>query len=218
MLGHRGCRLGITYPEIYEMQVCAIMTAAATLVKRGVDARPEIMIPLVSHVNELRELKPRLQAVAAESLARAGVEVHYEFGTMIEVPRAALTAAEIAEEAEFFSFGSNDLTQMTFGYSRDDAEGKFLREYVDRKILPVNPFQTLDHSGVGRLIRLATTDGRSARAHLTVGICGEHGGDPGTIEFCHTAGLDYVSCSPYRIPIARLAAAQAVLGERERDR
>ncbi len=218
MLGHRGCRLGVSFPEVYEMQVRAIMTAAADLVKQGIDARPEIMIPLVSHVNELRALKPRLEEVAAQTLATAGVDVHYTIGTMIETPRAALTAGDVATEAQFFSFGSNDLTQMTFGYSRDDAEGKFLGEYTERKILPANPFQTIDVDGVGRLIRLATTEGRQARGDLTVGICGEHGGDPATIAFCQAAGLDYVSCSPFRIPVARLAAAQAVLGQRERDR
>ena len=218
MLGHRGCRLGITYPEVYEMQVRAIITAAAHLSKRGIDARPEIMIPLVSHVNELMVLKPRLEAVADQTAAHLRAAVHHQFGTMIEIPRAALTAAEIAGQADFFSFGSNDLTQMTFGYSRDDAEGKFLREYTDRGILPANPFQTLDRAGVGRLVRIASEEGRAAKPDLVLGICGEHGGDPETITFCNDVGLDYVSCSPFRIPTARLAAAQAVLGARERDR
>ncbi|HEY8491736.1 MAG TPA: putative PEP-binding protein, partial [Dehalococcoidia bacterium] len=214
MLGHRGCRLGLTYPGVYEMQVRAIMAAACRLKQHGMDVRPEIMIPLVSHVNELKQLRARLEAVARETMEQMGVEVHYRFGTMIEVPRAALTAGEIAAEAEFFSFGSNDLTQMTFGFSRDDAEGKFLGFYREHGILANNPFQVLDRSGVGRLIRVATEEGRRTRPELTVGLCGEHGGDPSSIAFCQEAGLTYVSASPFRVPVARLAAAQVALGKK----
>ncbi|MBM3939729.1 MAG: pyruvate, phosphate dikinase [SAR202 cluster bacterium] len=211
MLGHRGCRVGLTMPEIYEMQVRAIITAARQLHEEGVVVHPEIMIPIVSHVNELKWLRPRLDAVAAKALGGAGFT--YKFGTMIEVPRAALTAGELAKEAQFFSFGSNDLTQMTFAYSRDDAEGKFLRHYVEAEVLPWNPFASIDTAGVGRLMRLATEEGRAANPGLEVGICGEHGGDPKTIAFCHQLGLNYVSCSPFRVPVARLAAAQSALGQ-----
>jgi pyruvate,orthophosphate dikinase len=211
MMGLRGCRLGILYPEITAMQAEAIFEAALDV---GGDVVPEIMIPLVGHVNELRHQKEVVVRTAEEVFKRRGRRVKYLVGTMIEVPRAAVVADEIAQEAEFFSFGTNDLTQMTFGFSRDDA-GKFLSVYVDRKILPVDPFVTLDPAGVGVLIRGAVEKGRATRPNLKVGICGEHGGDPDSVIFCHGAGLDYVSCSPYRLPIARLAAAQAVLRERE---
>jgi pyruvate,orthophosphate dikinase len=219
MLGMRGVRLGLMIPDIVRMQTRAILTAAARVAAEGVTPLPEIMIPLVGHANELRETRATLEAEAAAVAARSGQSVHYKFGTMIEVPRGALTAGQIAEDAEFFSFGTNDLTQMTFGYSRDDAEGKFLMRYVERKILPENPFQVLDRDGVGELVRIATERGRAARPGLKVGICGEHGGDPASIAFCHEIGLDYVSCSPFRVPVARLAAAQAALAAgSERDR
>ena len=209
MLGHRGCRLGITYPEIYEMQVRAILEAAANV---GSKAIPEIMIPLVGTVKEFTELKILADRVARAVENETGKCVAYLVGTMIEIPRAALTAAEIAEHAEFFSFGTNDLTQMTYGYSRDDA-GKFLGEYVEKGILENDPFQTLDQTGVGQLVELGTKNGRGAREDLKVGICGEHGGDPASVHFCHNIGMDYVSCSPFRVPIARLAAAHAALAE-----
>lgn len=211
MLGLRGVRLSIRYPEIVEMQVTAIIEAAIEVRRRGKDPHVEIMIPLVGHVNELKFIREKLESVAKQAMERAGVEVDYSFGTMIEIPRAALTADEIAEHAEFFSFGTNDLTQTTFGFSRDDAEGKFLGHYVDMKILPENPFVSLDRNGVGRLVKMAADLGRRMRRHIKLGICGEHGGDPASVEFCHEVGLDYVSCSPYRVPIARLAAAQAAL-------
>ena len=210
MLGHRGCRLGITYPEITEMQARAIFEAACAVAKKGVKVIPEIMIPLIGHVNELRNQAAIVRRVADEVMKKAGVQVEYLVGTMIEVPRAAITAGEVAEEAQFFSFGTNDLTQLTFGFSRDDA-GKYLPEYVEKKILPADPFVTIDPSGVGELVEWAVERGRKTRPKLKVGICGEHGGDPATVEFCHRAGLDYVSCSPFRVPIARLAAAQAVV-------
>ena len=213
MLGHRGCRLGITYPEITEMQARAIFEAACAVAKKGTRVVPEIMIPLVGHVNELRDQAAIVRRVAGEVMRKQGVEVEYLVGTMIEVPRAAIAAREIASEAEFFSFGTNDLTQLTFGFSRDDA-GKFLPEYVERKILPGDPFVTLDADGVGALVEWAVERGRERRTKLKVGICGEHGGDPATVEFCHRAGLDYVSCSPFRVPIARLAAAQAAIRDR----
>lgn len=213
MLGHRGVRLGISYPAVYEMQVRAVMRAACDLAADGVTVKPEIMIPLVSDVAELRRLHPRLAAAASEVQQQRGCTVGYRFGTMIETPRAALTAGAIASEAEFFSFGSNDLTQMTFGYSRDDAEGKFLSFYLQEGILPANPFGELDRAGVGRLMRTAVEDGRRSRPQLSVGVCGEHGGDPRSVAFCNEIGLNYVSCSPYRLPVARLAAAQAVLGQ-----
>jgi len=218
MLGLRGCRLGLLFPEIVEMQVRAILEAAVRLVEEGIDARPEIMIPLVGHVEELRRTRDTLERTAREVLDVAGVEVDYKFGTMIEIPRAALTAGEIATCAQFFSFGTNDLTQMAFGFSRDDAEGKFLLRYIDDRILPQNPFETIDANGVGRLMRIAVEEGRAARRDLKVGICGEHGGDPASIALCEVLGLDYVSCSPYRVPVARLAAAQARLAQAERDR
>jgi pyruvate,orthophosphate dikinase len=210
MLGHRGCRLGITYPGITEMQARAIFEAACDVAKRGVSVIPEIMIPLVGHVAELRDQAALVRRVAEEVMTKTGVRVEYLVGTMIEVPRAAITAEQVASEAEFFSFGTNDLTQLTFGFSRDDA-GKFLPEYVDRKILPQDPFVSLDPEGVGALVEWAVERGRKGRPGLKVGICGEHGGDPASVHFCHRAGLDYVSCSPFRVPIARLAAAQAAL-------
>jgi pyruvate,orthophosphate dikinase len=211
MLGLRGCRLGLTYPEINEMQVRAVFEAACQLKREGIDARPEIMIPLVGHVNELNRVRGQLEETARAVMAEQGVEVEYKFGTMIEVPRAALTADEIAESAEFFSFGTNDLTQMTFAYSRDDAEGKFLARYLQEKILPENPFQTIDTKGVGKLVKLAVEAGRSKRPDIELGVCGEHGGDPASIQFFNEVGLNYVSCSPFRVPVARLAAAQAQL-------
>ena len=212
MLGLRGCRAGLMYPGLTEMQVQAIMEAAVKVKKAGVEVHPEIMIPLTSHINELREEKNKLQRVAEKVLKDAGMEdLHYKIGTMIEIPRAALTADEIAESAEFFSFGTNDLTQMTFGISRDDAEGKFLLNFVDRGILPSNPFQVIDREGVGKLMKMCVDAGRKTRPDLEIGICGEHGGEPSSIEFCHLIGLNYVSCSPYRVPIARLAAAHAEL-------
>ena len=211
MLGLQGCRLGIMFPGVTEMQVRAIFEAAADLKRAGESPHPEIMIPLVGHVNELRVERESLERVAKQVMTEKGVKVDYKFGTMIEVPRGALTAGEIAKYAEFFSFGTNDLTQMTFGYSRDDAEGKFLMAYVERGILPVNPFQVLDRAGVGELMRVAVERGRKTRPDLKVGICGEHGGDPESIAFCHEIGLKYVSCSPFRVPVARIAAAHAAL-------
>jgi pyruvate,orthophosphate dikinase len=211
MMGLRGCRLGLTYPEINEMQVRAIFLAACDLKKEGLDVKPEVMIPLVGHVNELKEARNVLERVAKEVMAEKGTQVNYMFGTMIEIPRAAITADEIAEYAEFFSFGTNDLTQMTFGYSRDDAESKFLNKYVEDKILPVNPFETLDQDGVGQLMQLALDKALKVRPNLKRGICGEHGGDPDSVKFCQKLGLNYVSCSPFRVPQARLAAAQAVI-------
>ena len=211
MMGLRGCRLGLTYPEINEMQVRAIFEACCDLKKEGHKVQPWIMIPLVGHVNELKVAKEILVRVAKDVMTEKGVEVEYKFGTMIEIPRAALTADEIAEYAEFFSFGTNDLTQMTFGYSRDDAEGKFLNRYVDQKILPSNPFETLDTKGVGQLVEMSMSTGKAVNAKLVGGVCGEHGGDPDSVKFCHKIGLNYVSCSPFRIPQAKLAAAQAVI-------
>jgi pyruvate,orthophosphate dikinase len=213
MLGLRGVRLSILYPEIPRMQVRAIMEAACNLRKRKIDARPEIMIPLAGTLAELHAVHQELKPVAEQVLKEKGVRVPYKFGTMIEIPRAALTAGEIATEAEFFSFGTNDLTQMTFGYSRDDAERHFIVKYLERKILPRNPFETIDEDGVGRLMAIAVKEGRKTRPKLEVGICGEHGGDPDSIHLCHRLGLDYVSCSPFRVPIARLAAAQAAIGD-----
>jgi pyruvate,orthophosphate dikinase len=217
MLGHRGCRLGITYPEITEMQGRAIFEAAVRAKRRGIDVRPEIMVPLVADVREFDNQRAILEGVARQVLGGMGEEVAYTIGTMIELPRAALTADEIARTAEFFSFGTNDLTQTTFGLSRDDA-GRFLPNYVDRGILPDDPFQVLDRNGVGKLIGFAVSAGRSVRPELKVGICGEHGGEPRSVKFCHTIGLDYVSCSPYRVPIARLAAAHAALESTDPDK
>ena len=213
MLGHRGCRLGLSFPAIYRMQVEAIITAGAQLVSEGVAVNPEIMVPLTVDVEEMRRLRADLTRVAAEVQERLGVEVRYKFGTMIETPRAALTAGAVAEESEFFSFGTNDLTQMTYGFSRDDAEGKFLRTYINEGVLPADPFASIDRDGVGALVRMAVASGRKARPGLEIGICGEHGGDPQSVFFCHEAGLDYVSCSPFRVPVARLAAAQAALAQ-----
>ncbi len=211
MLGLRGDRLGIIMPEITEMQARAIIEAAVRVKREGVDVHPEIMIPLAGHVNELKFMKEIVERVANQVFAETNMSVDYKFGTMIEVPRAALTADEMAEEAEFFSFGTNDLTQTTFGISRDDAEGKFLIQFVEQGILPQNPFQQIDRPGVGKLIEMAVKLGRETRPDLEVGICGEHGGDPSSIEFCHMTNLNYVSCSPFRVPIARLAAAQAAI-------
>jgi pyruvate,orthophosphate dikinase len=210
MLGHRGCRLGITFPEITEMQGRAIFEAAVRAMRRGIDVRPEIMIPLVSDVTEFNNQRAILEDIAGKVLGAMGESVHYLIGTMIELPRAALTADEIATTAEFFSFGTNDLTQTTYGLSRDDA-GRFLPSYVERGIFADDPFQVLDDRGVGRLIRIAVEDGRRARPDLKIGICGEHGGEPRSVALCHRMGLDYVSCSPFRVPIARLAAAHAAL-------
>jgi pyruvate,orthophosphate dikinase len=222
MMGFRGCRLPIVYPEIGDMQVRAIIEAAIEVKKKGKSVLPEIMIPLVGVVEELTLLKKRAIAVADTCMKQAGVTVEYQIGTMIELPRAALTADQIAEEAEFFSFGTNDLTQMTFGFSRDDIKG-FIGAYLKEKILPVDPFQSIDVQGVGQLIDLGIKKGRASRQakhgqHLKVGICGEHGGDPDSVVFCHQVGMDYVSCSPFRVPIARLAAAQAALGDTKRDK
>ena len=210
MLGHRGCRLGIVYPEITEMQARAIFEAACDVKQRGIDVQPEVMIPLVAHVNELKQQEKIVRRVAAEVFQERGTTVRYLVGTMIELPRAALTADEIATVAEFFSFGTNDLTQTTYGLSRDDA-GSFLQYYYDRGILEKDPFQTVDLNGVGVLMKIGTERGRAVRSNLKVGICGEHGGDPASVEFCHSLGLSYVSCSPFRVPIARLAAARAAL-------
>jgi len=211
MMGLRGCRLGLTYPEINEMQVRAIFEACCDLAKEGHKIQPWIMIPLIGHINELKTAKATLVSVAEQVMNEKGIHIDYKFGTMIEIPRAALTAKEVATEAEFFSYGTNDLTQMTFGYSRDDAEGKFLKNYVEQKILPWNPFVTLDFNGVGRLIEMSINEGREVNSSLVGGICGEHGGDPDSVKYAHKIGLNYVSCSPYRVPQARLAAAQAVI-------
>ncbi|MCM2272023.1 MAG: pyruvate, phosphate dikinase [candidate division Zixibacteria bacterium] len=211
MLGHRGCRLGITYPEITEMQVRAIMEAACELHRNKIEVHPEIMIPLVGHINEFKNQKELVVRVANEVMARYKVKgLTYMIGTMIEIPRAAVTAGEIASEAEFFSFGTNDLTQMTMGFSRDDA-GKFLKYYQEHNVLPQDPFVSIDQAGVGQLVKMGKERGREARADLKVGVCGEHGGDPDSIDFFHQIGLDYISCSPYRVPIARMAAAQAAI-------
>ncbi|MCB5935098.1 pyruvate, phosphate dikinase [Caldibacillus thermoamylovorans] len=214
MLGHRGCRLGIIYPEIYEMQVWAIINAAVKVTEKGIPVKPEIMIPLVGHVNELKRMRQLVEETAEQVMSATGVYFDYLVGTMIEVPRAALTADRIAEQADFFSFGTNDLTQTTFGFSRDDAEGKFLQTYIEQKVLPENPFAVLDREGVGKLIEMGVTLGRKTKSNLKTGICGEHGGEKSSIEFCYLAGLDYVSCSPYRVPLARLAAAQATIQHR----
>jgi pyruvate,orthophosphate dikinase len=210
MLGHRGCRLGITYPEITEMQARAIIEAAVNLTKKGVDARPEIMVPLIGTVKEYKLQADIIHATAKKVFEEKGAKCDYLVGTMIEIPRAALTADLIAKEAEFFSFGTNDLTQMTFGYSRDDA-GKFLPVYIEKGILKNDPFQILDQEGVGQVVRIGVEKGRSVKPDLKVGICGEHGGEPSSVMFCDSVGMDYVSCSPYRVPIARVAAAQANL-------
>lgn len=211
MMGHRGCRLAVTFPEIAEMQTKAVIKAAIEVSKRtGKMITPEIMIPLVGEVKELKYVKNIVTKTADEIIKNANIDMIYHVGTMIEIPRAALTADEIAKEADFFSFGTNDLTQMTFGFSRDDA-GKFLTDYYDKKIYENDPFAKLDQKGVGKLVKMASTLGREANPNIHLGICGEHGGDPASVEFCHNVGLDYVSCSPYRVPIARLSAAQAAL-------
>jgi len=215
MLGLRGCRLGITYPEITEMQARAIFEAACEVAKRGITVIPEIMIPLVGHVNELRLQADIVRRVAEQVFKEQGVKVDYLVGTMIELPRAAITADEIAQVAEFFSYGTNDLTQTALGLSRDDA-GRFLPYYVEKEILPYDPFISIDEEGVGLLMRIGVEKGRKRRPNLKIGICGEHGGDPQSVKFCHRIGLDYVSCSPFRVPIARLAAAHAVLEERKK--
>ncbi len=217
MMGLRGCRLSIVFPQIVEMQTRAIIEGAIESEKAGIEAHPEIMIPLVGHVNELKWLREKLDQTASEVVKSSGKTTDYKFGTMIEIPRAALTADQIAEHAEFFSFGTNDLTQMTFGYSRDDSD-KFLKPYVENKILPGDPFESIDTEGVGQLMEIAVQKGRSVKPQLKIGICGEHGGEANSIAFCHKIGLDYVSCSPFRVPIARLAAAQANLATVERDK
>jgi len=217
MMGLRGVRLSVVMPEIVEMQVRAIFEAAADVKLRGLDPKPEVMIPLTGHINELKVIQPDLEEIAKKVMEEKGVEFEYKFGTMIEIPRAGLTADEIAETAEFFSFGTNDLTQFTFGYSRDDAERNFLVQYIEEGILPENPFQTIDRHGVGQLMDITVKKGRSTRPELEVGICGEHGGDPDSIEWCHLIGLDYVSCSPYRVPVARLAAAHAAMKHKKND-
>jgi len=214
MLGLRGCRVGVIYPEILAMQARAIFEAACIVEAKGIVAKPKVMIPLVSHVNELKVIRPTIDAAAAAVFKEQGRTVDWDYGTMVETPRAALTAGEVAQEAAFFSFGTNDLTQMTFGIARDDAERKFLVQYVTDGILPANPFQSLDTKGVGKLIEWTVQNGRATRPGMSIGICGEVGGDPTTINFCHTTGLDYVSCSAFRVPVARLAAAHAVMANR----
>ena len=215
MMGHRGLRLAVTYPEIAKMQTKAVIRAAINVKKAHPDwdLDPEIMIPLSCDAKELKYVKDMVVETADAEIAAAGVEMKYEVGTMIEIPRAALTADQIAEQADFFCFGTNDLTQMTFGFSRDDA-GKFLDAYYDAKIFENDPFAKLDQTGVGKLMEMAVEMGKKTRPNLHCGICGEHGGDPSSVEFCHKIGLDYVSCSPFRVPIARLAAAQAAIGEK----
>jgi len=215
MLGHRGCRLGITFPEIYEMQMQAIFNAAARLTQEGYKVLPEVEIPLTIDVNEMKFFREKIEVIAAATMKAANVTFHYSIGTMIEMPRAALLAEELAEYCDFFSFGTNDLTQTTLGFSRDDAEGKFLPHYLERKILKENPFIAIDQKGVGKLMRIAVEGGRKVRPGLEIGICGEHGGEPSSVRFCHEIGLNYVSCSPYRVPLARLAAAQAAISDGE---
>ena len=210
MLGHRGCRVAITYPEIYQMQAKAIIEAAIKVTKEGVKVSPEIMIPLVGEVKELKNIRELVIKTVENTIKEEGLKIDYTVGTMIEIPRACLTADEIAKEADFFSFGTNDLTQMTFGYSRDDA-GKFLGQYMDKGILDKDPFQVLDQKGVGKLIKMATKLSKEVNPIIKLGICGEHGGEPSSVEFCYKMGLDYVSCSPFRVPIARLTAAQAFI-------
>jgi len=209
MLGHRGCRLGITHPDVYDMQVRAIFNATARLTKEGVHVIPEVEIPLTIDFNEMEFFKGRIVAMAKEIMEAFKVEFEYSVGSMIEMPRAALLADELATISDFFSFGTNDLTQTTFGFSRDDAEGKFMDAYLEKKILKENPFIILDRKGVGQLMKMTVEKGRKTKPGLLIGICGEHGGEPNSVEFCHQIGLDFVSCSPYRVPIARLAAAQA---------
>jgi pyruvate,orthophosphate dikinase len=218
MLGLRGVRLGIHIPELTQMQVRAIFEAACQCAKEGIEVHPEVMIPLTAHINELKVQQTALEEVAKQVMQEQGIKLDYKFGTMIEIPRAALTADEIAQYAQFFSFGTNDLTQTVYGISRDDAESGFLMEYLQKHILPENPFASIDETGVGKLMVMAVKLGRKTRPDLEIGICGEHGGDPKSVWFCHAIGLNYVSCSPFRIPIARLAAAQAALGETNPDR
>ena len=213
MLGHRGCRLGNTYPEITAMQTRAILGAAIDLKKEGYNPKPEIMVPLIGIVDEFDAQEEVIRATAKDLFEKEGIEIPFKVGTMIEIPRAALTAENIAKKAEYFSFGTNDLTQMTFGYSRDDI-ASFLPVYLEKKILKVDPFQVLDQTGVGQLVEMAVKKGRSTRPDLKCGICGEHGGEPSSVKFCHRVGLDYVSCSPFRVPIARLAAAQAAVEDK----
>ncbi|MEA3485484.1 MAG: putative PEP-binding protein, partial [Candidatus Aerophobetes bacterium] len=215
MLGHRGCRLGITFPEVYNMQARAIFEAAAELLQEGIKVYPEIMVPLVANERELFVLREEITRIAEKVMKEKGFHFEYKIGTMIELPRAALCADKIAEVADFFSFGTNDLTQTTFGFSRDDAEGKFIPLYLEKKILKDDPFQVLDQEGVGQLVRMGTKKGRETDENLEIGICGEHGGEPSSVKFCYRVGMDYVSCSPYRVPIARLAAAQAKLEEKQ---
>jgi pyruvate, orthophosphate dikinase len=210
MMGHRGCRLSITYPEILEMQTRAIIEAAIDLTKQGYKIKPEIMIPVVGLVSEVKILKGQIVKITDELMEKNNIKIEYKVGTMIEVPRACVTADEIATEAEFFSFGTNDLTQLTFGFSRDDS-GKFLPDYIEKGILEKDPFATLDRKGVGELVKMAVEKGKKTRPDIKIGICGEHGGDPNSVEFCHMVGMNYVSCSPYRVPIAKLAAAQAAI-------
>ena len=216
MLGHRGCRLAISYPEILEMQSRAIIEAACALKKAGKEVHPEIMIPFVSHEGELRNQRQVVERVAEEVLKEQGVELDYLVGTMIELPRACLVADRIGKVADFFSFGTNDLTQTTFGLSRDDS-GRFLPHYVDTKVFARDPFVAIDQDGLGQLVEMGVEKGRTGNESLKVGICGEHGGEPTSVEFCHRTGLNYVSCSPYRVPIARLAAAQAALKEKRKN-
>jgi pyruvate,orthophosphate dikinase len=210
MMGLRGCRLSIVFPEICEMQTRAIIEGAIAAKKAGAEPHPEIMIPLVGHVNELRSVRVNLERVAKQVTETTGETIDYMFGTMIEIPRAAVTSDEIAAEAQFFSFGTNDLTQMTFGFSRDDSD-KFLKPYIEQKILPGDPFESIDQNGVGKLMEMSVALAKKVRPDIKLGICGEHGGEPASVAFCHKIGLNYVSCSPYRVPIARLAAAQANL-------
>jgi len=217
MLGHRGCRLGMIHPEIYVMQAKAIFYAIAKVKQQGIEVKPEIMIPLVGHVNELKQMRQLVIDAEIQVRTETGEEQNYLIGTMIEIPRAALTADQIAQEADFFSFGTNDLTQTTFGYSRDDAEGKFLQSYIENKVLPENPFAILDQEGVGKLVETGVKLGRQTKPGLKTGICGEHGGEKSSIQFCYDVGLDYVSCSPYRVPLARLAAAQATIKSEQRQ-
>ena len=214
MLGHRGCRLGVSFPEITVMQARAIFQASARLIKEGYDIHPEVMIPLIMGKEEFLMMRKLVDDTATEVMQEQNVQIHYQVGTMIEVPRAALLADEIGKVADFFSFGTNDLTQMTMGLSRDDAQGKFLPTYLDKKLMKTDPFVVLDRDGVGKLIGIGVNLGRSTNPNLSLGICGEHGGEPNSVEFCHIVGLDYVSCSPFRVPIARLAAAQAAIKNR----
>jgi len=217
MLGHRGCRLGITFPDIYRMQVKAILEAALEVKEEGLDVEPHIMVPLVGKVEELKNVKEKIVKPVEEEVFSEGDKVDYDVGTMIEVPRAAITADEIAEEADFFSFGTNDMTQMGFGFSRDDV-GTFVPAYLDEGILDDDPFQVLDPEGIGELVKMGTKRGREVKDDLSVGICGEHGGEPSSVKFCYRSDLDYVSCSPYRVPVARIAAAQVVIeDEKEVD-